>query len=59
MLCRKTNDTNTIMIMIAQVDSGKSVTIVYNRLGTIPALDKQTALMKQYRAVHAMHADAR
>jgi len=49
--------------MIAPVDSGKSVTSIYSRLGTIPALnrqtDRQTALMKQYRVVQAMHADAK
>ena len=45
--------------MIALVDSVISVTIIYSRLGTIPALDRQTDLMKQYRIVHAVHADAR
>ena len=45
--------------MIAIVDSGKNVTIMYSRLGSLPALDRRTALMKQYRVVHAVHADAR
>jgi len=45
--------------MIALVDTVLSVTIIYSRLGTIPALDRQRALMKQYRVVRAMHADAR